>query len=112
MQSSQKGLPEKLELTKIQAYSVMSEDSERSSSLKGLYTHASNAGHKKKAAGWFGQDGTIQTLDVFIDKDNRAYEVRYMGTGYFDDDTIGQSKLTMEIIKSKLTEEEIKFLNL
>lgn len=100
-----------LKLKPITAYTVNSADDERRSSDKGIYRNYSIASQKAQKSGWYGSDGTVETLkDIYEDEFGDVYRVTKIGKS--TDDLEAYTKSMSETIKSKLTPEELEFLKI
>lgn len=100
-----------MKLRKITAWTVYSADSDTQSSEKGVYQERSLAEAKSRGSGWYGSNGEVrEKTDVWQDLETgELYQVKCLG--HFTDLEEARRKRMAESIKSKLTEEEIKFLN-
>lgn len=97
-----------LNLKKVSAYAVYSSDDERSGSIKGYYKDYNAASVKAKGSGWYGSDGEVKTVNVWMDEEGKIYDVKPLGK--YTDDAEKYRQETMESIKSKLTKEELELL--
>lgn len=98
-----------LNLKMVEAYTVHSQDDERRSSDKGIYTTWESANKKTKGSGWWGSDGRVIEKIVYVDSEGEVYEVKKLGK--FTDLSEEYNLKMSEAIKSKLSKEEIEFLN-
>jgi hypothetical protein len=103
---------EKLTLTKKQAYAVWADLDERGPYvITGIYQEAHVAEKNKIGVGWYGGNGTVKQQEVWQDETtNQIYVLEKLGKGYFNDDEVGQKHAKLAEIKSKLSNEDIKFL--
>lgn len=100
-----------LKLKPITAYTINSADDERKSSDKGIYRNYSIASQKAPKSGWYGSDGTVETLNgIYEDENGDVYRVTKFGKS--TDDLEVYTKSMSETIKSKLTPEELEFLKI
>lgn len=102
---------EKLNLTKVTAYTVYSSDSDITSSEKGYYKNYNIASTKCKKVGWFGFDGEVrEKKDVYSDENGELYIVKHVGQ--FTDVSEKYREDIIAQIKSKLTKEELGILGI
>ena len=100
-----------LKLKPITAYTINSADDERGSSDKGIYRNWEIANAKAPKSGWYGSNGTVETLkNIYEDEDGDVYRVVKFGKS--TDDLEAYTKSMSETIKSKLTPEELEFLKI
>ena len=99
-----------LNLTVAIAYTVHSSDSEVRSSDKGVYKDISIANKMAIGSGWWGSNGEVKLLEnIFEDEKGRLYQVKFLGYPTNEDEE--HKKNLLESIKSKLTDEELNFIN-
>ena len=99
-----------LTLTPINAYTINSSDNEWASSDKGIYQDYNIACIKSKKCGWYGSDGNVKAIEVWKDENNNLYKLIPLGK-FLDVEEEYKNKLIQQI-KNKLTEEELKLLDL
>lgn len=100
-----------LKLISVTAYTVNSADNEMRSSDKGTYKDYNTARVDAMGSGWYGSDGTVKIKeDVYQDENKELYIVKHIGK--FTDEEAKYKNDLMASIKSKLTEAELKLLNL
>lgn len=98
-------------LTKVVAYTIHSQDDERTSSNKGVYKDSSIASAKAHKSGWYGTDGDVRQIDdIFQDENGELYNVKYIGQ--YTDVSEKIKEDTIASIKSKLTDAELKLLGI
>jgi len=98
-----------LKLKPITAYTINSADDERRSSDKGIYRRYQVALDNAPKSGWYGSNGTVETLkDIYEDEHGDVYRVTKFGKS--TDDLEEYNQMMREVINSKLTPEELKFL--
>jgi hypothetical protein len=100
----------KLELEKIQAYTVYSADTERTSSSKGLYRDYTDAFKASRGAGFYGSDGEVLEKEVWQDSSGNIYEVKEVN-GFTLENKSKQEAL-YKSIREKLTDEEMALLDI
>ena len=68
-----------LVLQSVTAYTVNSADDEKRSSNKGLYSTLQSAQDNCKGVGWYGSDGTVEKIEVYMDANRNFYQVKPLG---------------------------------
>lgn len=69
-----------LKLKPVEAYTVYSADSERTSSEKGVYSDYNIASAISIGRGWYGSNGVVQNKkDVYEDENGELYIVNHIG---------------------------------
>lgn len=97
-----------LALTKVTAYAVyMPRDRNDEPHVEGYYFSPELAKINAKGVGHWGNDGSVTELQLYIDGSN-LYEVKLLGK-FKDVDEVSKKQM-VEKIRSKLTEDEWKFL--
>jgi hypothetical protein len=99
-----------LKLKKVRAYKVVISTDERNSEVKGYYKDFNIASIDARKAGWYDSDGKVTTVEIFEDESGNIYSTESLGK-YKDLEKKYHDEI-LQKIKSKLTPEEIKFLNL
>lgn len=100
----------KLILTSVTAFTIHSADDEYRSSNKGLYKDLSVANLKAPKSGWYGGDGVVRPMDdIWEDEEGNPYRVTPL---VYTDVLMNKEAQLKASIKSKLNEEELKFLKL
>lgn len=99
---------DKLTLTKINAYTINSADSEYRSSNKGVYRDYSVAAVRAPNSGWYGSNGTVENIEVWQDENGELYSVKPLGK--FTDEVEKYKEDLISSIKAKLTTEELALI--
>lgn len=100
-----------LKLKPVKAYTIYSSDNEYTSSPKGCYRDYNIASIKAVGSGWYGLNGTVKSLDdIYQDENGELYNVKKIGK--FTDEEENYKEQLLENVKSKLTKEELEFLNI
>lgn len=101
---------EQLNLIKQSVWSIVATVDERSSRSIGYYKNSSIAFNNAKGAGWYGSDGTVELVDVYEDDKGNIYEVKPKGRCV---DVAEKAEEEMiNVIKSKLSDNELEFLGI
>jgi hypothetical protein len=100
----------KLELFELQAYTVYSADTERTSSCKGLYKTYGDAELASRGSGFYGSDGEVRQITVWEDTSGKLYEVKELGD--FTLDGKAKKEALLNSIREKLTDEEMALLDI
>ena len=105
-----KGIIQCKRITGWYVYASMSEKT--SGRVKGPFLSYSIAEDECKGAGWYGSHGETKQAEFLMDPDGILYEYDPKKPLKFVDLERDAKKEMIEKIKSKLSEKEIKFLNI
>ena len=98
-----------MNLKKVKAYTIYSQDDEKSSSCKGLFKAYEAAAYKAPGSGWFGSNGEVIELDdVYEDSTGELFRIERLGQ--FDDVSEQFKQDVISSIKSKVTKEEFSII--
>ena len=103
-------MEKELKLKKVSAYEVIVSTDERSSKTLGYYKDSNIASIDSKKAGWYDLDGEVSSVELYEDENGDIYDVESLGK-YKDVEKEYREEILAKI-RSKLTTEELKFLNL
>lgn len=100
-----------LNLKKVKAYTIYSQDDDIRSSNKGVYKDCNIASLKAVGAGWYGSNGIVKDLEnIYEDENGELYEV--IKKGKFTDTEEKFREDTILNIKKKLTKSELDLLGI
>lgn len=97
---------EDTELIAVPAYELIVSTDERSSAVAGYYKNVLLARLSAKDAGWYGSDGSVRGVTLYLRNDGQLFNL--VPLGQFKED---EEDLKARIL-AKLTPDEKKFLNL
>jgi len=103
-------MKDNLSLSKINAFTINSEDDDKRSSNKGCYKDYNIASINAKNCGWFGSNGSVEKMEVWQDEDELLYTLTPIG--HFTDAIESYRNDVIDNIKAKLTDAEIKLLGI
>lgn len=103
---------DKLILVRKSAYATWASQDERGpATMHGIYQTHSAAIEKSKGIGWYGGNGEVRNQEVWVDEiTGLVYLANKCGDGLFDDDPDAGKTRRLANIRSKIGDDDLKFL--